>query len=132
MFIVDLHVTIRTMPCPFFLPLERFDAGISMRFPLGEPYRGECRASSEPHTPIEDTLLAICNMGYAAGRCPRFVPDGGPDAVRFAMGRGESILYAREKNHFPFDSGEITVFEGILGAQAEAFRKSYLRRIAHG
>ncbi len=121
------------MPCPFFLPLERFDAGIAARFPLGDPYRGECRASADPHRPDEATLLAICNMGYAAGRCPRFVADGGPDAVRFAMGRGDSIRYAREKNHFPFDAGELTApFEGILGAQAQAFRNSYQRRISHG
>ena len=121
------------MPCPFFLPLERFDAGITARFPLGDPYRGECRTSVDAHAPDEATLLASCNMGYAEGRCPRFFAGDGPDAVRFAMGRGESILYAREKNHFPFDAGELAApFEGILGKQAQAFSNSYLRRMSHG
>lgn len=121
------------MSCPFFLPLERFDAGIAARFPLGEPYRGECHVSAEAHTPDDATLLASCNMGYAAGRCPRFTASEGPDAVRFAMGHGETIRYAREKNHYPFDAGELSApFDGMLGAQAQAFLKSYLRRISHG
>ena len=121
------------MPCPYFLPLARFDVVIATRFPLVDPYRGECRASSEPHSPDDATLLANCNMGYAAGRCPRWIPDGGPDAVRFAVGRGESIRYAREKNHFPYDAGHlIPPFDGILGAQAQAFWNSYQRRKTDG
>ena len=121
------------MPCPYFLPLERFEAAIVARFPLGDPYRGECRAADRPHLPDDATLLANCNMGYAAGRCPRCVEDGGPDAVRFAIGRGESIRYAREKNHFPYDAGQLSVpLEGILGAQAQAFWNSYQRRKTNG
>jgi hypothetical protein len=121
------------MSCPYFLPLERFEAGIAVRFPLGDPYRGECRASAAPYTPDDATLLADCNMGYAAGRCPRFLAEDGPDAVRFAVGRGDAIRYAREKNHFPFDAGELTApFEGLLGAQAQAFWNSILRRKTHG
>lgn len=121
------------MACPFFLPLQRFDAGITARFPLGDPYRGECHAGALPHAPGDATLLESCNMGYAAGRCDCFIAGDGPDAVRFAMGRNESIRYAREKNHFPFDAGELNApFEGLLGLQAQAFRGSYLRRLSNG
>ena len=133
MFSLIQHGTIRTMPCPYFLPLERFDAGITVRFPLGDPYRGECHVASATHIPDDTTLLANCNMGYAAGRCPRFVAGDSPDAVRFAMGRGNVVRYAREKNHFPFDAGALSApFDGILGAQAQAFLKSQLRRMSHG
>jgi len=121
------------MPCPFFYPIERFDAGITVRFPLIDPYRGECHSSAESQTPDDATLLACCNMGYARGRCDRFHSCDGPDAVRFAIGPGDVIRYAREQDHFPFDAGELSLpGDGILAHQAKAFLNSYQRRIKHG
>ncbi len=133
------------MPCPYFLPLDRLEAGISARFPLVDPYRGECHAGATAHTPgqatahtpdeatahtpDEATLLSLCNMGYARGRCSHFPAGDGPDAVRFAAGPADAVRYAREQNHFPFDAGEVSESDGgILQAQVRAFRRSYYRR----
>ena len=120
------------MPCPFFYPLDRLDAGIVVRFPLIDPYRGECHAGAESHKPDEATLLSLCNMGYARGRCPHFPAGEGPDAARFAAGPGDAVRYARERNHFPFDAGQIRESDaGILQAQARAFRNSNFLRSKH-
>ena len=121
------------MPCPYFLPLDRLEAGIAARFPLLDPYRGECHALPAPNTPDEVSLLSLCNMGYARGRCEHFPLGDGPDAVRFAAGPNGTVRYAREKNHFPYDAGELVEgAEGIFGAQVRAFRASHLRRSKHG
>ena len=121
------------MPCPYFLPLDRLEAGIATRFPLIDAYRGECHAGAVATTPDEASLLSHCNMGYARGRCAQFPPGEGPDAVRFAAGPNGTVRYAREQNHFPYDAGELVAEpDGIFGAQVRAFRASHLRRSNHG
>ena len=136
------------MACPFFLPLRRVDEADrwvhAPRLPLGDFYRGVCRARpGEVVDPDESVQRELCNCGYARGRCERFPLDAAADAVRFSV-TGESgdvvrIVYILERDHAPLDHGamEYRVAEGafasvdaseLLLAQARAFVESYLRR----
>ncbi len=132
------------MACPFFDPVSPLDWAYwqaRLRPPLGEPYDGVCRAGDEPVHPTPDALRDCCNMGYAAGRCPRFRPGAG-DAVRFAIapgaGDGEpAIRWLVEADHRPQTSGELTadalngasppVAPPLVVAQARAYRDSFTR-----
>ncbi|MGH9659209.1 MAG: hypothetical protein ACRD96_11740, partial [Bryobacteraceae bacterium] len=64
-----------TMACPYFYPVEKLAGAPRGIAPLGDLYNGECRAA-EPVAAPGDLLRDFCNMGYAAGRCPRFPPGG--------------------------------------------------------
>jgi len=128
--------------CPFFEPLERLHEGAT-RLPLGDLWRGVCRAEAAPFTPDESTVSELCNMGYARGRCPRYPPADAGDAVRFLIARDREDLirieYIVERDHHPFGHGALEYsralggFAGsgenaIFDRQALAFVASYLRR----
>jgi hypothetical protein len=97
---------------------------------------------AEPSYPGEREATDWCNMGYAGGRCPRFVANGGPDAVRFAVtldnGHEVRLWWSAEREHRPFEQGELwfrsgefaPAPSGSLAAQAAAYLESYRRR--HG
>ncbi len=83
---------------------------------------------------------ALCNLGYARGRCARFPENGGADAVRFSLAGDRagvlSLRFAVERDHLPLAHGTL-VFSGgrvtpepapLLRSQAEAYLESYLRR----
>jgi hypothetical protein len=122
--------------CPYFYPTE--SRGGSATLPLGGFWAGECRAAGDPAEPGDDSC---CNLGYARGQCARFPAGEGPDAVRFTVERdaadGLSILYAIERDHYPYAHGTIRVAPGggvlqapeeLLGRQAAAYAESYRRR----
>lgn len=132
------------MACPYFhptrpLPWTHWQG--KLRPPLGEVYLGECAAEAEAFQPGEERL-ECCNLGYAAGKCPRFPQTKGPDAVRFAISADRDgvirITYSVEQDHLPFQHGVIEYScdderwwgldaETLLQFQAEAYVKSYLR-----
>jgi hypothetical protein len=108
---------------------------------LGEVYSGECTAGAEAFQPGEERL-ECCNLGYAAGKCPRFPKTKGPDAVRFAISADRDgfirIAYSVEQDHLPFQQGVIEYscdgerWRGLdagslLQFQAEAYVRSFLR-----
>jgi hypothetical protein len=134
------------MSCPFFMPVEPFEAAEWLhapRLPLGDAYRGVCHARSQDlFDPAEADQRDLCNSGYARGRCGR-LPADAPDAVRFsvigdASGRVR-ITWVIEKDHSPLEFGTLEYAEGklasenfsttpLLTAQATAFIRSYLDR----
>jgi hypothetical protein len=136
------------MPCPFFAPEERLDAGPwtnPPRLPLGDAYSGSCRVRpDEFHAPPESHQREVCNCGYARGRCDRFPEGDAADAVRFsvsAKGRAGKLrlVYILEKEHAPASHGALefsikkgvlvdSPSEGLLAAQARAFAETYLRK----
>jgi len=111
--------------------------------PLGDAWRGVCRARPEGEwLPEPGILEQLCNLGYARDRCTRF-PDEGPDAVRFAISQDQDglirLYWVVEKNHLPFAHGplEYARAEGCfrtahpdarIAQQAQAYLSSYLRR----
>jgi hypothetical protein len=115
------------------------------RLPLGEFYRGECRAASASHFPSGDTATKYCNNGYARSACDRFPNDSPTDAVRFHIASLEpatlQIHWVLEKNCWPAGNGLLDYSrrtgqflsvhpDSILQRQAEAFLTSFLARIA--
>ena len=114
--------------------------------PLGDAFAGTCCAvSGRPWQPDPASSRLLCNLGYARGRCDRFPPDTGPDAVRFTIRRDEGailhIYYVLERDHHPFAHGplEFVPATGTFAAtpaspqfdqQARAYVASYLRRKA--
>src|ERR1700690_1990590 len=87
--------------CPFFEPLERVQEATT-RLPLGDLWRGVCRAGATPYTPDDPTAGELCNMGYARGRCPRYPQSDARDATRFLIARDRDDLirieYVVERN----------------------------------
>jgi|GEM_PF-5032781 len=109
------------MACPLFEPTEKLPwtrwEG-RYRPPLGALYHGRCHANDAPAPPPEGVLTDCCNMGYARGRCPRFV-EAEADAARFEIRELEAdaatVRWLTERDCLPVDLGERT-----------------LRRTAHG
>jgi len=114
-----------------------------MRMPLGDLWRGACRTESTPFIPDDSTLNELCNMGYARGKCPRYLGADAGDAVRFliAQDRDELIRieYVVERDHHPHrlgafeyqkTQGELMALaeDPVLERQALAYVGSYLRR----
>ena len=111
--------------------------------PLGDPHTGECVARpQEAWQPRIAAQRDWCNMGYARGLCPR-MPEEGPDAVRFAVAADSGgrirLLYALEREHEPFNQGQLEYVVAAarieaedggatLARQAEAYLASYFRR----
>lgn len=136
------------MPCPFFEPTEPFEEGRwpgAPELPLGAPHDGMCRASPDCQQAAEHELRTLCNLGYAAGRCPRFRAGPEGDAVRFAVvAAGESavrVAWLRERAHLPLGHGvlEYNIVDGapmpadfptgaLLEHQALAYVRVFLRR----
>jgi hypothetical protein len=137
------------MACPYFdavTPRRQTDRSRSAMLPLGDAWDGVCRTVVDsPFQPDETTLLSLCNMGYARGRCSRFPAGDGPDAARFTIAAAEPdtvrLYYVYERDHHPWSHGPLefsrvsasfadqSAGEATLGL-ARAYVKSYLRRIA--
>lgn len=117
--------------------------------PLGEIYRGVCRASSIPHVPSDSELRELCNFGYARGRCGCFPATGPYDSVRFAVihddGVALSVRYSMERDHLPGEHGVLAfqvaeacfdprhpddTVNRLAEAYVEAYRRSKERRAA--
>jgi hypothetical protein len=111
--------------------------------PLGDVWRGVCRAEAVPFVPDDSTLNDLCNMGYAKGRCARYQSVDAGDAVRFliAQDRDELIRieYVVERDHHPHRRGAfeyqkmrgalaVIAADPLLQQQALAYVESYLRR----
>ena len=114
------------MPCPYFEPTSPLPwaswRGL-LRPPLGAPYDGCCRAGDR-FRPSAETLVENCNMGYAAGHCPRFRPGAG-DAVRFSVGPATGpvrvVRWLIESGGLPTLFGEADLVEVEAGiAPSEA------------
>ena len=134
------------MPCPYFIPTERFDDGGFVhpsRLPLGAGYRGLCGAPGQNRVaPTDDELKQGCNLGYARN-CSRLPEDREADAVRFSILRDRdgqiAISYVSELNYLPGDYGNLQ-YDSLLGrwvslhpeeriqALAECFLRSYLQK----
>jgi hypothetical protein len=134
-----------TMPCPYFIPTERFDgAGFvhPARLPLGAAFRGHCGAPQHHGTSPSDVELKQCNLGYARN-CARLPEEREADAVRFSILRERdgkiSICYVEELNYLPRESGQLH-YESLsqrwiqthpkprVQTLAECFLQSYLAR----
>src|SRR4051812_40297381 len=132
------------MPCPYFIPTERFDdAGWAhpARLPLGAGWRGHCGAPG--HTgavPTDEELKQACNLGYARN-CSRMPAEHDYDALRFSILRDHdglvSICYIAELNYLPRDNGSLLYDalghswptrhpDGRVQTLAECFLKAYL------
>ena len=111
--------------------------------PLGDLWRGVCRAEAAPFTPDGSAVTELCNMGYARGRCARYPEADARDAVRLLIARDRDELirieYVVERDHHPYASGALEYsralggFAGsnavtIIERQALAYLQSYLRR----
>ena len=102
------------MACPHFDPVSRLDWAAwpgRLRPPLGAPYDGVCRAAEEPVHPEPETLRDCCNMGAAAGRCPRFRTGAG-DSVRFSIAPSDDggearVRWLLEDEGLPLTHGEL-------------------------
>jgi hypothetical protein len=129
------------MSCPHFEPREPLadSGGKFTMLPLGGAWSGTCRAiAGEEWRTSDSSQRAICNIGYARGRCPRFPAGDGPDAVRFCLAEAADIaitlLYAVERDHHPHAHGRLTIRAGapaeggLLECQARAYAESYWRR----
>jgi hypothetical protein len=133
------------MPCPYFIPTERFDeAGFvhPARLPLGAGYRGRCGAPGHDGATPSDDELKQCNLGYARN-CSRLPQDRQSDAVRFSIQRDRdgqiSLTYISELNYLPREHGSLQ-YDSLLSrwitlhpqtrvqALAECFLQSYLAR----
>ncbi len=133
------------MPCPYFYPVARLEEevwAVPPRVPLGDPYRGECRASVA-FRPEDDVLRGPCNSGYARGKCARFPTDGRADAIRFHVASDSDnvirLQFVFEKGCWPLEHGDVSYDvvhrafsaapgDDIVVRQASAFIESYLRR----
>jgi hypothetical protein len=134
------------MACPYFYPVARLDNRewtVAPRWPLGDAYRGECRAGEEPFQPDEKLERETCNVGYGRGCCGNFPDESDADAARFHItgdsGAALSVQYIFEKGWWPLRHGVMEYSSAtksftdappdlILGRQASAFAESYLRR----
>lgn len=103
------------MACPLFEPTQRLPwARWEGRYrpPLGAPYRGLCHADDAPAPPPEAALIDCCNMGYARGRCPRFV-EAEADAARFEIREqsadSATVRWLAERDCLPVDAGVATL-----------------------
>jgi hypothetical protein len=137
------------MPCPYFIPTERFDdAGWAhpLRLPLGAGFRGLCGAPGHDGAVPNDQELKQCNLGYARD-CSRLPQDRAADAVRFSIVRDRdgqvSICYVAELNYLPCEHGNLHYELGgkqwtnlhanqRVQTQAECFLQSYLARRSVG
>ncbi len=129
------------MPCPYFYPTARLEDdfwAVPPRLPLGDAYRGECRAAAAVHEPDEATARTVCNAGYARGRCDHFPASSETDAMRYNMASDAGgilrIQYIFESRCWPRDHGVVEYPEPshadpVLCRQASAFAESYLRRV---
>jgi hypothetical protein len=131
--------------CPYFYPIrEPLPPLEVMPLPLGDAWRGLCRAPGvEPFEPEQTMLVPFCHLGYARGRCAHFPKsDSGADAVRFVVNRESNteikLYYVLERDHHPFSHGQLCYSlslsrfnegaeENVL-CQAAAYVESYLRR----
>jgi hypothetical protein len=138
------------MACPYFYPLHRHAAksqALVLPLPLGDAWTGICQASvGAPAEPEAAVLDSLCSLGYARGRCSRFLDsDPGPDAIRFTILRESEtsldLYYVLERAHHPFEHGSLSYqlapkrlgeesAAGTLARQAEAYAESYLVRSA--
>lgn len=134
------------MPCPYFIPTERFDDGgfaHPARLPLGAGYRGICGAPGhDGSAPSDEELKSNCNLGYARN-CPRLPVERPADAVRFSVLRDRdgqiAIGYVAELNYLPREHGSLQ-YDSLLKrwlslhpeervqALAECFLQSYLEK----
>ena len=111
--------------------------------PLGDRWEGVCRAARDAPRNPGDSVLHLCNMGYARGQCPHFPAGDGPDSVRFTVrGSGNglvSLYYSIERDHHPFAHGPLVYSTAsgtltdppageTLDRQARAYAESYLWR----
>jgi hypothetical protein len=137
------------MACPYFYPVTpvAWENGQTAMLPLGGQWTGICRAAPDsPWRPGEATPQPLCNLGYARGACPRFPPNGGPDAVRFTVRAADRaavrLYYVVERDHHPFAHGPLEYSLASkslvsppagenLSRQAQAYVESYLRRMEH-
>lgn len=138
------------MACPYFhavKPRSQTDPSRSAMLPLGDAWEGLCGANPDsPWEPDEITLLTICNMGYARGRCAHFPAGDGPDAARFTIAADGPetlrVYYVLERDHHPWAHGPLEfsragsaftpgqpIGDATLGL-ARAYVESYLRRIS--
>jgi len=134
------------VPCPYFIPTERFDdAGFvhPSRLPLGAGYRGLCGAPGHDGEALTDEELKQgCNLGYARN-CSRLPAEREADAVRFSILRERdgqiALCYVSELNYLPREHGNLQ-YDSVLRkwlnphsdrrvqALAECFLQSYLAR----
>ena len=105
------------MPCPWFLPVTRFDTDEwihAPRLPLGAEFRGVCKArADDPFIPTESEQRELCNCGYARGRCAR-LPDGSADAIRFSAVSEVQIVWVVERGHAPAEFGTLAYIDGAI------------------
>ena len=132
------------MACPYFYPAVRLEEdlwAVPPRLPLIDAYSGECRAAGQ--TPDAAALHALCNSGYARGKCVHFPEDASHDAVRFSVLSDSAgairVEYVFERNCWPLGHGVLSYsavthsfasspLDEVAGRQAEVFIESYLRR----
>ena len=110
------------MACPFFEPREVFDE-ITARLPLGQAFEGACLASDRG----QKMPVAICNHGYARGRCDRFPASHEVDANRFARTGGGGVIWIEEAAHAPLrfaSAAEIPLENRAARYQLKAFEQS--------
>jgi hypothetical protein len=130
------------MACPYFYPVAPSRNGSAM-LPLGDRWDGVCRAAPDAVRKPDDSILRLCNMGYARGQCPHFPACDGPDAVRFtvkgSVNGSVSLYFAIERDHHPFAHGPLTYLTAsgtladppaseVLDRQARAYAEGYLWR----
>jgi hypothetical protein len=102
------------LSCPYFVPLEKNDAGTWLhpsRLPLGAGFSGQCSAPGHMGIrPSKDELRELCNMGYAVS-CSRLPQERSCDAVRFSVARENngvlSIWFVCETAHLPTSHGTL-------------------------
>jgi hypothetical protein len=102
------------LSCPFFVPLEKHDAGTWLhpsRLPLGAGFTGRCSAPGhDGERPSDDELRELCNMGYA-GSCARLPKERCCDAVRFSVASENAgqllIWFVCEMAHLPSSHGTL-------------------------
>lgn len=143
----SLYANIPAMACPYFFPTERFAEAAwpkHPRLPLGDPYKGICRADPKhERSPAVETLRECCNPGRAHQRCSHFPKSSGADAFRFCVASDADgvigIFYVAERGGRTVESGTVD-FETATGLfrdtqagetlekQARAYVESYLRR----
>lgn len=128
---IQFSVRIPLVACPFFLPVERVNEPRwihAPRLPLGDRYRGLCRARSGESFEAQGDA---CNCGYARGVCDRFPEETQADAVRFSIRAGDplKLIYIVERSHAPVEHGLVGDRDAneILTAQARAFAESHAR-----
>jgi hypothetical protein len=111
--------------------------------PLGDLWRGICRADASPFVPDDSTLNELCNMGYARGKCARCQGTNAGDAVRFLIAQDRDgfirVEYVVERDHHPHRRGAFEyrrtraaltglAEDPVLERQVLSYVQSYLRR----